>query len=312
MNERATIAVLGEPMIELSPAGPDLVRIGVAGDTYNAAVMMSRLGHPVRYLTGLGDDEFSARILSAMQHHGLDTSGILTIANRSPGLYAISNSATGERTFAYWRDGSAARAALTAPPAIDEMWRATRRAGHFYWSGITLALMSPPCRDRWLTALIDYRTDGGVVYFDTNYRARLWADESDVREWYERAIMGADYLLPSVEDLTAVFGWTSGSQAIAELAKAAPRARVALTGAGSAFLYDGNIREIPLAVSDRPVDTTGAGDAFSGAFVAAIVRGSSVPDAAQQGHLAASRVVAYPGAILPDEAWIELTESFES
>ncbi len=305
MTNTGDIAVLGEAMIELRPAGPDLVELGVAGDTYNAAVMMSRMGLEVLFLTALGDDAYSARIRAAMAVHGLKTSGIVTLAGRSPGLYAITNNPEGERSFTYWRDTSAARVAFGNPEYLDLMIGKAGRAAHFYWSGITLALMTSECRSRMFTALDEYRASGGRVFFDANYRSALWQGQQDVASWYERAIAAADYVLPSAEDVTAIFGCTTTAAAMEKVIKTG-RAIIAMTTTGSVLLHEQQTDEIPLPFTQQVVDTTGAGDAFSGAFAAAIIRGDSPLQAVEVGHLAASRVVQCRGAILPEDAWLDL------
>jgi 2-dehydro-3-deoxygluconokinase len=51
----------------------------------------------------------------------------------------------------------------------------------------------------------------------------------------------------------------------------------------------------------RAVDTTGAGDAFNAAYLAARLAGRSSSEAARAGNMLAGEVVRYPGAILPLE-----------
>jgi 2-dehydro-3-deoxygluconokinase len=47
------------------------------------------------------------------------------------------------------------------------------------------------------------------------------------------------------------------------------------------------------------VDTSGAGDSFNGAYLAARLRGLSSPEAARAGLAMAATVVGHPGAIIP-------------
>lgn len=53
---------------------------------------------------------------------------------------------------------------------------------------------------------------------------------------------------------------------------------------------------------NQVVDTTGAGDSFDGAFLAARLSGKSVTDAIRAGHDLAAVVVRHRGAIIPLEA----------
>ena len=62
--------------------------------------------------------------------------------------------------------------------------------------------------------------------------------------------------------------------------------------------WDGPLPAFP--AESRVVDTTAAGDSFNGAFLAALLAGSSPPDCLLAGHMLASRVIRYPGAIIPE------------
>ena len=61
-------------MIELSLQTAETAQIGIAGDTYNTAVYLAHLlkgRAEVHYVTVLGQDAFSDRILAHMQTHGI-------------------------------------------------------------------------------------------------------------------------------------------------------------------------------------------------------------------------------------------------
>ena len=71
------IACVGEVMVELIPDGANGARLGVAGDTYNTAVYLAR-SLPTGvcktdYVTVLGQDRFSDRIVDHMVSNGVGT-----------------------------------------------------------------------------------------------------------------------------------------------------------------------------------------------------------------------------------------------
>src|SRR4051812_13476183 len=102
--------VIGECMVELGLEGAGLAALGYAGDTFNTAVYLSRLGVPTAYATALGrGDPFSGAILELMTAEGLDAALVIEAPGRLPGLYAIQRDARGERSFFYWRDQAPAR-----------------------------------------------------------------------------------------------------------------------------------------------------------------------------------------------------------
>ena len=59
---------------------------------------------------------------------------------------------------------------------------------------------------------------------------------------------------------------------------------------------------VPTFRVDKVVDTTGAGDAFAGGYLAARLQGQSPEVAARSGNKIASIVIQHAGAIIPREA----------
>src|SRR5205807_475792 len=104
---------VGECMVELSHIDARTLRLGFAGDTYNTAVYLRRVGAElgleldVGYLTGIGDDDYSAAMREAWRQDGISDHSV-ELPGRTPGLYAIRVTPSGERHFTYWRLQSAA------------------------------------------------------------------------------------------------------------------------------------------------------------------------------------------------------------
>ena len=104
------IVLIGEAMLELSRKNGGAWNMGYGGDTLNTAVHLARAGHDVAYLTAMGMDPFSDELVNiGLRGERLDISLVLRHPSRGPGLYAITTDETGERSFTYWRDNSAAR-----------------------------------------------------------------------------------------------------------------------------------------------------------------------------------------------------------
>ena len=93
--------------------------IGIGGETYNTAVYLSKLKPEheliVSYVTALGIDSFSERILSNIRQHNIDDSFIERREALLPGLYTIETDENGERSFSYWRSQSAAKTLFKTP-----------------------------------------------------------------------------------------------------------------------------------------------------------------------------------------------------
>jgi ribokinase len=88
----------------------------------------------------------------------------------------------------------------------------------------------------------------------------------------------------------------NGEAAALALAALGPRTVVVTLGAaGAAVAHDGRTESLP-APQVKVVDTTGAGDAFCGAFAAELARGLDPFTAARTGVVAGSLATTVPGA----------------
>ena len=286
---------LGECMIELSGAGDDLWRMGIAGDTLNTA-WYARAGFGaqwrVSFATVIGEDAFSARVPAFLAQNGLATDRLMRDAQRSIGLYAISL-AQGERSFSYWRGQSAAKTLADDPARLARM---TAGASVVHLSGITLAILPPEARAH-LGAL---RAQGVRGVFDPNIRPRLWEDPQTARTQITLAARAADIVLPSFDDEAALFGCDTPAQTRARYAALGAATVVVKNGTGPMCLaHGGQSYDLDPLEQVRPIDTTGAGDSFNGAFIAALMQGASVLSAVHAGHKMAARVVLHRGALIP-------------
>ncbi|MFO1142278.1 MAG: sugar kinase [Amaricoccus sp.] len=295
------VACIGECMVELTlprEEGGD-GRVGFAGDTLNAAVYLKRSAPEIEvsYVTALGTDPLSARMLGFFTAEGLDTGLVERRGDRVPGLYAISLDERGERSFTYWRDSSAARTLFLPPAEVTP----DRLSGFdlVYLSGITLAILAPEARRSLAGFLPGYRRAGGRVAFDSNYRPRLWSDAATARKEIDALWALTDVGLPSLDDEMALHGDTDAAAVMARLAAAGVR-RGALKRGPEGPLPLGPVDALPaFPPAARVVDTTAAGDSFNGGYLAAMMRGRPEADCLAAGHAMAAEVVGYPGAIIP-------------
>lgn len=293
---------VGECMLELVRRDPGLWGMQHGGDSFNVATYLARLGIDTAFLTALGTDHFSDGLRAAWEGEGIDLSLVATIADRVPGLYAIETDAAGERSFTYWRDRSAARALFTAP-GIDTLLAGAAACDLLYLSGITLSLFDAKGRARLADLASTVRANGGRIAFDSNYRPRGWPNADDARTAITAFAPLVDIALPTLEDEASLFGdhdaggcaqrWLAAGTAIVVVKQGPDGALLATTGERS---------PIDTALIERPRDTTGAGDSFNGAFLAALLRGVSAYDAVAAGHRLAATVIAHPGAIIPRDA----------
>ena len=289
--------LIGEGMLELSRDGPAW-RLGYGGDTLNTAIHLARAGIDTAFLTALGCDQLSADLKAQWAAEGLDMSLVLTDPDRTPGLYAISTDAAGERSFAYWRTDSAARQ-LFSCEGIDRVLECAAQADLLAFSLISLAVLPPAGRTRLLQVAQAARDRGAMVAFDGNYRPRLWASPQDACAARDAAIACATVGLPTLEDEAALSHAVGAADVAAHWQRLGCAETVVKLGADGCRLPDGAI--IAPQRQLAPVDTSGAGDAFNGGYLGARLRGATPAEAAITGHAVAGWTIMRRGAIPPQD-----------
>jgi 2-dehydro-3-deoxygluconokinase len=286
-------------------------RLGFGGDTLNTALYMARLLGPgqVGYVTRLGDDPYSARMRAAWEAEGIDCALVETVVGATVGLYAIDTDAAGERSFTYWRGEAPARELFTRGN-----WHiraeAMAAARMVYFSGITLAVQPPEGRDRLIAAAAVAKAGGTMVAVDPNHRPRLWP-AAEAGKWIARAYAAASVALTGAEEEATLFPGSGEGPPWPHLARAGCREVAAKRGAEGVVVAVGDeVREIPAALAESVADTTGAGDAFNAAYLAARLRGLAPEAAAAHGCTLGALVVGHRGAIIPREAMQDMIGEF--
>ena len=159
----------------------------------------------------------------------------------------------------------------------------------FYFG--TLAQRSPVSAAT-LGSLLDAFASS-LVFFDVNLRQDYWSVEL-----VEKGLASTDILKVNDDEMRTL-GFAPES-----LFAHFPRLKTVVETRGAAGCRvtsrDGEAFDSP-AISDGPVvDTIGAGDSFSAAFLAAVLRGESLASAAEAGNRLAGKVAARAGAIPED------------
>jgi len=306
----ARVLCIGECMAELSGDGAGGYRLGFGGDTLNTALYMARLLGPgqVGYVTRLGDDPYSAAMRAAWEAEGIDCDLVETVTGATVGLYAIDTDSAGERSFTYWRSQAPARELFTRGNWQTRA-EAMGEAAVIYASGITLAVLPPEGRDRLIAAAAVARAGGTMVAVDPNFRPRLWS-AAEAAEWIARAYGAASVALTSPQEERTLFPDARPMPPWPHISDAGCAEVVAKTGAAGAIVAAGARAEIPGLAAGNVIDTTGAGDAFNAAYLAARLTGDAPAEAARRGCALGARVVGHRGAIIPREAMEDLIAEF--
>jgi len=307
--KKGGVASVGECMLELSGGKDGIWRMGHAGDTFNTLWTIRALTPEdvaTDYVSAFGDDPFSLQQRDFFAAHGIGTAASPVIPGRRPGLYAITLSGA-ERSFTYWRADAAAR--LLADDE-DALKKSLLGRALIYFSGITLAILENGARKTLLNVVRQARKNGSRVVFDPNYRPRLWPSPEAARAAFDDALRHVDIALPTFPDEASLYG-DADPQATARRMQQAGVAEIAVKNGSEPTLLVTEGRETSIAALhvEQPVDTTGAGDSFNGAYLAARLGGAASEAAVRRAHKVAAAVIQVHGALAPFEV---LREAFEA
>lgn len=302
------IAIIGECMVELQRQN-NQIRQGFGGDTLNTAIYVARMmpsnHYRIHYVTALGTDHFSDAMVAEWNQDKVDTSLVQRLGSKQPGLYFIETDSTGERSFTYWRNDSAAKYWLESDQT-ETILSQLMHMQYIYLSGISLAILNASSRQRLFAFLDAYRKQGGQVVFDNNYRPRLWNSQEETQACYRQMLQLTDMAFLTLDDESDLWGVESVEAVIARTQQAGVREIVIKRGSKPCLIaiqgedwQEVSAMKVP---ADKVVDTTAAGDSFGAGYLAARLQNLPAVDAARQGHLLASTVIQYPGAIIPETA----------
>lgn len=305
------IVTFGECMLELSQLNGQDYRLAYGGDTLNSAVYMARAGADVSFLTALGTDKYSDYLIDNWRQEGVGTELVSRFDGKVPGLYIINTDDVGERSFEYWRQAAPVKDLIKLKP---EALTALAGVDIFYLSGITLSLFDADDRRVIVDFLTAHRTRGGLVAFDTNYRAKGWESPAHARDAITAILAQVDIALPSFDDEQELFGFASVDACVAHYRQLGVNEVVIKDGKNGCYtLIDGELSHHALEIVVKPIDTTSAGDSFNGAYIAAKSLGKSVAESIADGQACAAYVIQHPGAIVDREnikPWDKTCENY--
>ena len=294
------IVIFGECMVELRAQDDDSMAKSFAGDTYNTAVYFKRClpESSVSYLTAIGADFLSDELLFKMGEHEINTDLVFRSTTQNLGLYMIRNDNQGERTFDYWRAQSAATQTLNLMSSTDF------QCDWFYFSGISVAILDDEQREKLFLLIEDLKAKGCQIAFDPNYRPRLWKNKEEAQYWTSKGYAVSDLAFPGADDHLTLFSHTNADEIFDYLADKHIGEIVMKNGAiGVHILRENEQCIVPVERVTNVVDTTAAGDAFNGGYLAARLADKKPVESASYGAKVAATVITYPGAIISSDAF---------
>ncbi len=295
-DEMAAVVVVGSMNTDLvtytrRAPGPgetvigDRFQTGFGGKGANQAVMARLLGADVAFVGALGDDAYATSTLENFARHGIDASGIMRVAGSS-GVAPI------------WVEADGTNRIIVVPGANDLVTPEHADGAVRAVNGVDVCIGQFEVPQAVTAAgFAAARARGAVTILNPAPAAAISPELLGVTDW----------LVPNEVE----FGILSGSAGeVTDEAMRACAARfgtrlVVTLGSSGAALLEANGSVMRLAApAVTAIDTSGAGDAFVGAFAVGVALGLGEAAAVRLGIACATESVQRPGtqASFPDQA----------
>lgn len=248
---------------------------GFGGDTSTAIIAAARQGGRTGYISAVGPDMFGLALRDLWSREGVDHGHVLTTDGCETGVCFIDPDPSG-RKFTYARSGSAA--ARYDANDLPTEYIANARVLHV--SGISMAI-SAAMRVATLRAIEIARENRILVSFDLNFRPAL------------------DVVFPSDDEARLLFGDERPEDVADRFLAAGAKIVVVKRGDRGAYLAAESERLHIAPAASSPVDASGAGDSFAGAFLAWFIETGDAKEAARRAAEVAAATVSGLGAVEP-------------
>lgn len=281
------LLTVGEALSVFVPRGgvafrrADVVHRVTAGAELNVAVAVARLGLRSGFIGRVGQDLAGEAVIDDVRREGVDTSHV-TVDPQAPTGVIIREIAPQGARVNYLRSGSAGSRLRPDDLPLGALLDA--RALHV--SGVTLAL-SESARAASTTAVAHARSAGVATSFDLNYRSKLWS-EQDAAPVLREAAQGHRVLIGGCDEMAMVFGSLDPKEVRSITGcdlVVITKSDANVVAADESGDWEGAVRPAP------ETDVVGAGDAFVGGMLAALLAGRSNREAVQQGIWCGGAVV---------------------
>ena len=272
------IVVAGEALVDVVVDRDGGLVAHPGGGPYNVARTIGRLEQAATYLGRISTDRFGARLRHELESAGVGTETVVA-TDAATTLALAELDASGTPAFRFYSAATSAPGlAIEAAEAVLPPHIATFFLG-------SLGLVFEPMATT-LERLLSRLDEDTLVVLDPNCRPAAIDDRAGYRRRLERVLRRADVLKASGDDLAWLNPGTPPPDAARALLSREGAVALVTLGADGALVMSGDhVAEVE-APTVEVVDTIGAGDAFTGAFLADwSSRGLGKPDLGRRDEL---------------------------
>jgi fructokinase len=254
---------LGDAVVDLLPMKNMQYQACAGGAPANVAVGIAQLGGEVGFLGRVGDDPFGHFLKRSFSELGVDCHRMEFDEKYKTSTVVVDLAPNGERSFSFLVSPSADQ--FLTPQSLPEF-------KHDILHFCSLGLVGELCRAT-IELAVEQVKQAGLVSFDVNLRAQMWADKREMRDVITEYSRSADILKLSDDELFWLTETIQGEwqQALSKLADYRAELIVITCGAAGCLVIWNKERHSFGAYLVDSVDTTGAGDAFVAGLLQGIV-----------------------------------------
>lgn len=291
---------LGELLVDMVPQeeGASLAEArsylwAAGGAPANVAVAAARLGARSAVVAAVGDDPFGQALRDELARAGVDVSGVARVPRRTAVAF-VSLSAGGERGFMFYGDDPA-HDHLSTADALEAVARLAGAEGARCLHFGSVCLARDPARSATDAAVAAARAAGCLVSCDVNLREGFWPDLGEARAVIGAFAARADLVKVSEEEALFLAGPGDEPERrlVNDLLAAGARSVVVSRGARGASAHTAGFSVDVAPPRVRSLDATGAGDALTGALLAATLSAPATWDDPGSARAVLERACAY-------------------
>jgi len=289
-----TVVVIGDLMTDVvawasgplahASDTPAQITTHPGGGGANVAARLAAVGVETLLVARVGNDPAGRAAVEDLRAGGVRVSAAVDPV-RPTGTVVVIVEPTGERTMLPDRGANAALTPADLP--VEEL----RAATHLHLSGYTL--LDPGSRAAGLVALEHAREAGVSVSVDPASAAPIEAaGPRTFLDW----VRSVDVLLPNLEEAVVLTGAREPEAAAWALARDGREVVITLGALGALWSDGEQAIRAAAAEAPAPVDSTGAGDAFTAGWLAARLDGAEPAEALAAANALAASTLREAGA----------------
>src|SRR3989344_433733 len=231
------------------------------GAPANTAADLAKLGVPVRFMGKVGDDPFGHFLKGALDENGVDTDSLILSKTEKTTLAFVSLTESGERDFTFYKGAHEA----IGPSEVN----LPENTSLFHFGSLT---QTNEAANQATNKLIDQaRSMNAIISYDPNIRESLWVDLTKAKEIILATAKKVDILKLNEDEAKILSGKNDISDAVNSLFSNNLEAIFVTIGKeGCYYKTKQNEGFVPVPIKVDPIDTTGAGDAFTAGYIFAI------------------------------------------